>query len=356
MGLWLGVLSVSVIQYVFGKRNIVVNKFRNKNANLGFMLSYGILFFFRAFRADTVGGDLRRYKEVFYLLGRSSWREVFSVYTGFEKGFLLLNKILYTIYPNFQILLIFTSVVVTIAIANFVKRNSSIPELSLYIYITMYFMGATFNNERQALAIALLMYSFEYVKKRKVLPFTILVLCACSIHKASFAFWIMYPIYNIKLSEKYWILVGVIAAILAMYTKPLLNFFINYFYKKWIGQDLMAGQGEGYLTLLCLIILTVFVLPSRIYKNDPNKCIFIHMLTIAMLLEIVALNFGSLNRLVKVFSVGMIIYIPDMIKTMKNYRIKALSTIMVIIPLFFFYIYQLEGDNMSLVPFQFMWR
>lgn len=354
---WICILGVSGIQRLFVRIGIIFRCFGNrKKVELGFLITFFFLFLFRILRGDTIGGDLIKYKMVYELLNESPWSKIFTVYTGFEKGYLLLNKILATICPDFRFLMLFTGILWSVSLLQFTYENSKMPGLSLYIYITMYFMGASFNNERYAIATALLLFSIKYIRKQKLMPFLILVLLAVSIHKASFIFIVMYPIYNMKLNWKYWIAVFASAVLLAVFADPLLQFIINNFYVKWAGKDLMAGDGEGYLTVLLLLLLSFFIFSAKEYKDNPDKRIWIHMLVIASLLEIVALHFGFLNRVVKTFSIAMIIYIPDLIYRIKTRNARIVLTVSIMAVLFPFFIYELGAYNYMLVPYKFMWE
>ncbi len=327
--------------------------------NISALFSFLFLFVFRAFRKYTVGGDLLTYRVLFYRISDYSWPETLAS-QGYEKGFLAYNKILSNISKSldinekFQIILFVTAIIYTLALVYFIYDNSTDPAISLFIYIAFVFLGATFNNERQAIAISLLFFSFKYIKERRLFKFLILVMLAVLFHNTSIAFIVLYFAYNIKFSRKYWVIVSVGYCVTYAFSAVLLKYATTFYFQKYADvANEFSGSGYGYLLLLVSIVLSTFFFVSKAEREDPEMRLVIHMLVLSVFIQIFALKISFVFRATRLFSVAMIFYFPHIFKKIKNSIILVLIFFVV---LFAYYYMSLSSDNLELVPFLWCWE
>jgi len=357
---WISVLFITSIFSFEVKRNNYSNsksnvKTKTKYLNFSLFFTFLILFVFRAFRSLDVGGDLINYNNLFHYIGSKAWGDIF--YPGYEIGWLALNKLFFVVYPNFQIILVFVSFIFTISLLYFIYKNSSYPWLSIFLYISLNFLGATFNNERQAVAIALLFFSFKYLKDRKLVKFVFLVVFASLFHQSSLIFLVLYFLYNIKISLRYWISIITIVISVFIFRIPLLEFSLRFFYTdKYLG--ITGYTGEGYLYFLFLVtILMLTVIMDKLGKfSDPNKKIFVHMLVIATIIQIFAFEIGFIYRATSIFSVSMIILIPEGIKIFSDQYSKITYISIIVIFFSLLYLSNLSNDTLGILPYTFFWN
>lgn len=348
---WILILIVPLICENLKNRVFHIGK---QKFNYGYVFAFVVLFIFRAFRADTVGGDLASYKEAFDYLTELSINNlmVFSA-SGYETGYALYNAALHLISDNFRVELVCTAFVTTYCLLRFIYDNSRNPGLSLYIYITMYYYGSTFNNERQAIAIALLMLSIIYVRRRQLWKFVITVVAATLFHTTSIAFLVVYPVFAMTLDRKYWnlALYGAIATFIL--SKSILGYLIGGLYAaKYDGVDLMTGGGYMYFMILFVLIMTSFIFMSKKQKQDTTRRLWIHMLVIGAIMQILSFEMGYFYRAVILFSVSMIFYIPEVLSCMRNRSLAKFGKIVVIVLLGAYYIYELAHDSIEIVPYK----
>lgn len=333
--------------FTFGKRD------NHKKYSAAFLFSFFALFLFRAMRADTVGGDLTTYKELFYYVGAQSWQDALS-YFGYEKGFLAYLKILYQIKPDFNLVLIVTALLYTYGLLKFIYDNSPDPGMSLFLYITLYFYGSSFNNERQAISIALLFLSYSFVKTREFIKFLFLVLLAAMFHTTSLVFIIVYFLYAMKPNAVFWMMILFSGAVMFVGTPFILDYIINHFYRKYIGVDLMGGGGYAYFILLALILIAGWIfLPKKDFLEDNNINTWGQMVAVGAVLQICSFTMGYFYRLVILFSVGMIIFLPVVLEKM-NENARKIAQPVIIMALLGYYILELSHDSIGVIPY--VWR
>lgn len=345
MGPWIALLTIPMFIGFF---------YRNKSSNriVVIIISSILLFAFRAFRADTVGGDLERYKLLYESVGTVPWSDVWLyIASGYEIGYIVYYKFLNTLSHNFQIELIATALLFTIGLFVFIFRKSKQPGYSLFIYITMYFYGATFNNERQAIPIVLLMISTIFISSRCLWKYCTCILLACLFHTSSIIFFPIYFLYNVKLSIKYWIAVLGIGVTAFLMSRYIMTYVINTIYTKYEGEDLMEGGGYSYFALLFLIVLSTLLFYNRKERSNPEKRIWIHMLVVATVLQLLSFTNGYFYRAVTLYSVAMVIYLPDALNSIRNKNSILLSKFLLAILLFGIYCFYLSNDSLGLVPY-----
>lgn len=363
MGYWIGVALSSLFLNREINRKICIsysksNRHEKMYLYSGFVLMYIILFLFRGLRADCVGGDLLTYESLFYRIGNTQIMTVLTTFKGYEKGWLLINKIIYLIFPDFQLLLLSVSAFYTFCLFKFLFTYSNRPAYSLYLYITQYFLAATFNNERQTIAIGILFLSIKYVKERKLFKFIVCVYIASLFHLTSIVFFVVYFMYGIKINYKYWICVIYGTIFVFIFSNKILSIIIKYLYNEKYGESIgkFTGEGYSYFAMLCLMAVTVFVVYYRNEKQDPVKRIFAHMIILAMVLQIFSFQIGFIYRATRLFSVAMIVYIPDAIDMKFERKGRYILNFVILVLTSIFFIYSLLNDGIGVIPYKFFWE
>lgn len=348
---WILILIVPVIISKLRYKYVFLFK---KKIDISFLLSYLILFIFRGFREDTVGGDLVTYKEAYTYLTELNWNLLLvSNVAGYETGYAIYDAVLNKISSDFHLEIFVTAIITTFCLLRFVYDNSKNAGLSLFIYIAMYYYGSTFNNERQSIAIGLLMLSVVYIKRRSLKKFIICVLLATTFHTTSLSFLIIYPLYVVPINKKYWLFAisGFISAFLL--SKKVLSFLINGIYAdKYGDKDLMAGGGYVYFAILLILLLATLVFMKRSQIQNPDRRIWIHMLVIGAAMQILSFEMGYFYRAVILFSVSMIFLIPEILNCMNDRSLAQFGKFVVIILLGAYYIYELAHDSIGVVPYK----
>lgn len=353
---WITLLALPL--FVSRKKLIAKIELRgacNYNIDLAMLFVSLYLFLFRALRANTVGGDIQNYEELFIYLGKAPWKRAISR-DGYEIGYLVLNKVLYSIVPNFRIVIIVIAAISTYALFSFVKENSRKPWLSLYIYITLNFLGSSFNNERQALANAILLLSFKYIKSRKFRKFFALVLLATTIHATSFVFVVLYFVCEIKINARYWAATAIAILITFVLKERILRIviaLIPFYSNKYANVEFGGTAGYTLFVMMLIIMLSQIVLTSRKKLNEANYRIFAHMIVIATILQCFSLEINFFVRLVQTFFIGVIIYIPEAVGaiTYGTKRIETITEAVLLVLLGGYYVWALRGNNIGLIPY-----
>ena len=366
----MGVYIFNLISILFYSSFMELSKLirlkkNNKIINLLLNLIVIQLFFISAFRSVNVGIDLQRYIPRYNLIADTKWSNIFGLrnVVDFEYGYIIYNKIISVIFNNEQALIIITSLIVVFSFSLFIRNYSKIPWLSFYLFVTMGYFGGSFNILRQYLAMSIILFSLKYIIERDFLKFLICLIFAVSIHKTAAIFIVLYSLYKIRINSIYIILLSFFAIIIGFTSKYIIKFVLSgTSYSKFLGEigsGLGKGSGEGMLIVLLLVFLGMLFFNKNLKKLDPNTNLWFHMIIVAIFFNILALNLGVFERVMRFFTIAMIIVIPNILYFIKQKEMKLIGIVAVILLSSYYYLgivmtsYSSSG---GIIPYTFMWQ
>lgn len=161
--------------------------------SLLFILSFFILFLISGFRTYEVGSYSLSYVQLYesFSYGGVFEPDIFKFFTGrIEYGFLLVNKLLYSISGSY-VLLFSTFSFITLLIVFFViKKLSPNIFLSLIIFFGYRLYTFSMSSLRASMSISICILAFYFfVKERKKLSFFTIIL-ASSFHLSAMSFFV----------------------------------------------------------------------------------------------------------------------------------------------------------------------
>lgn len=368
----------TLIMYIIALSLVYITKLKNAN-RVYIVLTIGVLSFLSATRASSVGNDTVEYLNVF-----SACQHIDLTLFGmrYEFGYVLLNKILYSISANPQIILIVSSIIIGIGFYKFIYKYSMIPMLSVFLFFSLGHWGQMMNTVRQSIAIVILLYAFDFIKKRKLLPFIGLVCLAALFHRTAIVFLVAYPLSFFKINMKT-ILIALFTAVggffyLGLILNKVLMVFPTYNY--YLGSVYLNGNIRlatiMNIIMICSILCFGLILNKHQRRSElmNNNQTFKTMqpysfnqkdfemtsvfLLVSIVISITSLKFNLLDRVGAYFDVFSIIYIPNIVARIKDKNL-LIFTIMAVVLVFFLYtttiqIYRPEWNQ--IYPYKFFWQ
>lgn len=189
-------------KYSFFLKGYKISKRKNK---IGFIfISISVLIFILGFRAQTMGVDLKGYLPSFDKLNKASWTQIIHMnsYLNYEKGYVIFNKMVGSVWCDRQFFLFICAACSLLPVGIFIYRNSNHMLFSMVIYMSLPCFLIVFSGLRQGIAIGITMLSVEFIKKKKLLKFVLLILLASTFHSSAIIFLIAYPLYRLKMNKK----------------------------------------------------------------------------------------------------------------------------------------------------------
>lgn len=288
-------------------------------------------------KAPSVGGDLNHYLPSYESFGKQSWEDLFTFRTKYGYVFAILCKIAYTIDSSRQSFLFVTSIFSLIFVADFIKKYSPIPWLSIYIYVTMAFYTNTFNSVRSSIALGVGLYMMKYIINRNFIKFFICYVIALEIHQTFFPFILLYPLFAKQISVRY-ILICISISFLISQASTYVSFISVLAFVYDSGSYLDTGDsytgGYSLFFLLSAMSLGFYIINRR--KMTKELQLFIHCLIMASCIQAFATYYTVLTRVSMFFYITLIVLFPITLLNIGHARLRKLGYTITVI-LFFVY-------------------
>ena len=363
------ILSIILTKYVFypsfSKEKYLDSKKRmEKQRTLFVVIAVVLLVCILGFRSENNGLDLHNLSGTGYFfyyekINEDSFIEILKnfftkKYANFEIGFCLFCKFVGTICSNHQIMLFSSALVSVLPVGYYIHKNSKNAWLSLMVYLAMPFFGAAyFSAIRQGIAIGLVILSYEFIKKKKLMWFIGIILLACSFHSTAIVALAAYPVYQFRMDQKSSLYggLGVLTAVFLL-KEPL--FIIL---SRILAEDAEIIRNNSINFLLVLIIIYVICV-LFVKKND----LYMRGMTNIFWLACVAQAFSGVNnlagRVAWYFLPALIVLLPNLIIDMRIKEkvflkplVYMLGVLLCMLGLYFF---RYDMVAMS-YPYEFFW-
>lgn len=302
------------------------------------------------FHGSQIGNDTAAYIRLFKSMGNYSFSDLFAN-KRYEIGYLIYNYLLFQISDNPQILAIVTGAFVYFSYARWLKKWSKAPGLCICLFVEMLFFDSWISMVRQAIVIALLFFAYDFLVKRKVIPFTIIVLFATFFHNAAYIFLLAYPIVNIwqiktdKKSATRRLKNEVIALMLGIVFSfgfnKLFTIIVSFFpqYSYYLNGIYVNGEPRVAVILKIIIYAVMIIIPSIIRDNLGTQDQFdllseqsLYKLSIINItLTIMANQATIIMRLADLFSTFAIISYCNNIAAIRYAKNREIMTIVSIV-------------------------
>jgi hypothetical protein len=252
------------------------------------------IFILLSLRHPSMGYDLGYYRSYGYLasfeyLSSLSFENVLKIggFQNYEFGFIIFNKIVSMILPNEQFFLTICAFLSFFPIAFLIKKYSKNYFLSIIVYLGLPSFLIMYSGLRQALAIGLTVFSFNYIFEKKLIKFIIIVFIASFFHFSSILFLSAYPIYYLRLSRKIRLATVLIVPLFVLFRVPLYKMFTEL-----IGQSPTLNFNNSFTLLI--VFTAIYILMLIFTNNDHKLDGWINLFYIACLVQ----SLASLNSIV----------------------------------------------------------
>lgn len=277
-----------------------------------------------------------------------------------EVGWAILNWLFgylgkYGFFWMVAILSIFQNIIYYRFIRNYVPQKWWILAVMIYVFSTHYYL-INFSMMRQGLAIALVLWSYDYICQKKMLPALLILACAPLIHRSSlimvpFAFWEYLPL---KKGSFYVVLYSAIFIILFLSRELLDQIFgvvfqfedFEYYYEAHGSKTNNSHFGIGFFLNLIPFVVSLRFLGKNDVDNDKKRLVALACIGTMILpfTQIIALA----NRLGLYFSVFNLASIPYAYDAINNKVAKSTLVIVYVGMLFLEYTIFFQNETFFL--------
>lgn len=344
-------MTIYFVYYFF----IIILGFFLKNKKQQFFLffSFLILFLVIAFRHPSMGIDLHYGSNLGYIgaykyFSSCSWKKLFerSVFSAFEIGFVIFNKLLSYVSQNPQMLLIGTTFFSFCPIFYTIKKESCDSLLSLIIYLGLPSFLMVFSALRQAIAISFVFSAIPLIKKKHFFLQLLLILFASTFHKTSLVFLLAYPSYHIKWSSGLRITISFcILVLLYCFSSRLYSLF-----GLFVGYEVDNNGSNG----LFLVYSCIYFLFSLIDKTDEDRG-FLNLFFLSCCIMCFEHLSNVVSRLAMYYEMVLVLLIPSLYS--KHKKESFFLTVVTMVCFIVAGLYFLKNEYWAMAfPYHFSWE
>lgn len=337
------ILIIILILYIVCK----VIPIKKEKKNLLFLkISCIVLFLILAIREPI--SDMNNYLNYFEYLNTASFSEILNL--NLEFLYKILNIVIARIWNNTKFFMIVIDLIGVIASYYFIKRYSKNYLISVMLFVTIGSYYMQFFILRQAIAIAILMFSVRYIEEKNFKKFLVCVVIATLFHKSSIIFVLAYFICNVQISFKYISMWMIIYGITFVFRSVIIKIVSGYLYTEY-ADIMVVGEGYGRLLLFSLILIFAVIVDIIMGTNKKNKkvltkrdngdqlSIFYNLVLLTIFFQILATKSSIICRLGNDFCNGAIILLPNVVEKLKNENTKVLILFCIIVMILIYSIY-----------------
>lgn len=324
---------------------IVLNIFLHPiNSNLKrktfLRISFLLLALVAGVRNNTVGIDTFQYYKNFKVISNLSFLEFGSM--RYEYGFSLVCKLLSYISSNPQILILVTSIFTNFCVMRFLYLNSKNVAFSVYTYILLNYYFSYMNIMRQAIAIAIILLFFEYLKKDEKAKFIIGVILASLFHFSAIVCLSFLFLEKIKYKKSYKYIIVPVFLILFIFGRDLFLVIAQNSerFSIYIGSEFDVSNYFGALINFVVSILILFfgIYINRfdkesIEKNENNKewMLYFKLMICYAAFTLLEMRVSIFNRITPYFSVYTLIWIPNNLLKIKKAKDRFFTSFLIFV-------------------------
>jgi len=345
-----------MIIYIISISLILISAYLFRNNKKWICIISGIILWgLLAFRNIKIGlyDTENVYLPYFNMILDMNFIDIFLYEFMSDKGFYVIMKIISIITKNYQICIAIFAVPFIYLITRQVYMDSKNILFSIIIFIALYYAYAFFLL-RQVIAMGIIVYSYKYIRDKKIIKFILTVIVASLFHGTALIFLIAYPICNyIKAGDKNYIaifgafIIGrhILDILLKIFT--IIPIFDRYVYSIENGFYSTESAPSIWGLIMTVLILSVsHFFYKKSEKEDGEMNILLNLSTLGSIFYCFSASIAEFYRIALYFSIFNILLLPNALNLCENKKIRyAINIIAIIAFIGYFFVRTIFNTN-----------
>ncbi len=268
--------------------------------------------------------DVRLYYEQCLEAERCGLIEYLSARTK-DYGFYTFNWLVAHIFHSGQVLLFLVALIICFFTFRFIYKYSPNIYLSALLFVTLGFYGFSLTGFRQSIAISLCLWAYDFAKKRKIIPFVLIVLLAGTIHQTSIIFLCVYALGWFKLNAKDLLIVFFICLAVFLLGNTFIGLFNSLFHMHYEGYQNSSILGRVLRIIIygIIFVLLFFAKQNQTVKSLPCFSERLSLLTFILMVGgtcyLLSFRVQAMERISFYFTNSIVyVAIPNITSSFKN--------------------------------------
>ena len=308
-------------------------------------------------RHEDIGNDTRNYLSYFVRYSHMEWSDVLG--RNVESGYPPLNKLVSVFSKEPQFFLAVMAILVSVMMYPTYKRLCVDTSLTIVLYCILSTFSMMFSGIRQMIAIGIGFIAYDFTRRRRLIPFILMVLLAMSFHTSAFMLAAMYPLYHARITKKWLYVVVPVMALCFVYNSQIFT-ALGAILAEYTKYDAEIESTGAYTMLILFGAFAVFsfVIPDE-RKIDDETIGLRNFLLLTFALQM----FAPLHTLAMRMGYYFMIFIPLLLPKIIECRSKRWNQVAILgryVMVGFFLLYffwtQAGGDPLNICPYHFFWE
>ncbi len=269
-----------------------------------------------------------------------------------EAGFYILTKLIGEIHYSTFFYFAVTSGFLCLSLFLFLKRNADNKKLAVYFYYTIGLFAFSMAGLRQMLAMSVCLFAYEAAKKRRLIPFLLLVGVAYLLHNSALFFLPAFLIGWIPWKPKYHLAILGGCGIIILFFRRLYAWISDWMNYEYTIES--TGNGGIFLVILLIIGLLGIVYRKRLFDTGKDNLFFLNMHFTVILLWIFRMFTRTAERPAFYYLYASVILLDRILslKTegLEEERTRKLLVYFAVVFFGLFFIYRTLRDG-NLIPY-----
>jgi len=293
--------------------------------------------------------DLASYYRFYDRMAATPWSEIFVAVARFEPGYVLLNKLMATVMPWPQAIILFEAAFCVYCMARFIYRNSEFVFQAMLYYITLGVMVFQLTGFRQAIAMSLCLVAVDFVSARRPVAFIATIVLAATFHQTALVFLVAYPLLHRAPTFTYRLVSAVVIAIGVMgagLLTDLGNQLFGFEYGNYVGNPF------GGVSLIAAFALTIALSIWQRHRLTTLTGLNLTVLTLTLyLMRYITL---ALERLSFYFASGVVVALPEAVSRVENAQLRTALQFAAIVSAIGLFVYRVFESPWGV--YRFFWQ
>ena len=287
------------------------------------------------------GGDWDAYTNIFANLE--------SIDSGIEEGFMFLCQSIKSMGGTVQHLFFVVTLINITLITCALRRYTQYPVVGLLCYYCLLYFQLEMIYIRQATAVALCFFALQYIRPKKIVPYMLFILLACTFHRVAVLMIPLYFVMDRKLPAwLYLTVIGIGAVIMWAGVPWIKTIFLTV--SGWLG-DAYAEKAESYTEnafynvnrgisvgfVLNMAILAVIMFFKKQIDEKPYGTIMLNMFAASLMLYYYGYELIEVSNRVRLFFlIGLIALLPMILEVLPIFMERLAALVVVAMYCFVF--------------------
>lgn len=236
-----------------------------------------------------------------------------------EIGFTLFTYFLSLFGENYQIFYIGTSILIAILAGLFIYKECGDRVWGFFMLYGLGMYYCSMNLIRQTIAALIVAFAVPLIKKKKIIPYMLLVLLASTVHKSALLMIPFYFILQIKLTK---IVLAVYMAItlgIFLTSNIILKIVTKLWYGSYVGSIYLDyGNDWFYMIASIVFLIVIYTYRGKICADDPENHIYVNCAFFYYFFWFIAWKHTLVDRFTMYFEPAVIIALYILIKRLYN--------------------------------------